>query len=304
MISTVESQKDYHARRKHHHYPRTTTTTVLSTTKSPVSTTTVTAVVEQVEDNQIPEVTRWTTTEPTETWEITTTSSTTISTTPTTTTTTTTPPRKYTHAFPTRTHISPLSISSQRLLSSNLEFTWTRIIRKLAKSGWIYWNLGDDAWTTCVVSNVENVELLWSVWTGRRRGILFAGRTRATKNFRLSNVTKRGTVMADETEVKRKDSKLWIERGGESEKRRTGEGGNTVCQETLYLACLKRVSLYRLLCGSKAEAESPIHKGGRRKEGEFRQSRIFASEKLVEEETIRGNESSERTFRRIREIEN
>ncbi|XP_061943273.1 uncharacterized protein LOC107993599 isoform X4 [Apis cerana] len=89
----VESQKDYHARRKHHHYPRTTTTTVLSTTKSPVSTTTVTTVVEQVEDNQIPEVTRWTTTEPTETWEITTTSSTTVSTTPTTTTTTTTPPR-------------------------------------------------------------------------------------------------------------------------------------------------------------------------------------------------------------------
>lgn len=102
----VESQKDYHARRKHHHYPRTTTTTVLSTTKSPsVSTTTVTTVVEQVEDNQIPEVTRWTTTEPTETWEITTTSSTTISTTPTTTTTTTTPPRKYTHAFPTHTYI-------------------------------------------------------------------------------------------------------------------------------------------------------------------------------------------------------
>ncbi|XP_060822776.1 uncharacterized protein LOC132910788 isoform X2 [Bombus pascuorum] len=88
----VESQKDYHARRKHHHYPRTTTTTVSSTTKSPVSTTTVT-MVEQVEDNKIPEVTRWTTTEPTETWEITTTSSTTISTTPSTTTTTTTPPR-------------------------------------------------------------------------------------------------------------------------------------------------------------------------------------------------------------------
>ncbi|KAK9308255.1 hypothetical protein QLX08_001720 [Tetragonisca angustula] len=88
----VESQKDYHARRKHHHYTRTTTTTVSSTTKSPVSTTTVT-VVEQVEDNKIPEVTRWTTTEPTETWEITTISSTTISTTPSTTTTTTTPPR-------------------------------------------------------------------------------------------------------------------------------------------------------------------------------------------------------------------
>lgn len=93
MVS-VESQKDYHARRKHHHYTRTTTTTVSSTTKSPVSTTTVT-VVEQVEDNKIPEVTRWTTTEPTETWEITTISSTTISTTPSTTTTTTTPPRKY-----------------------------------------------------------------------------------------------------------------------------------------------------------------------------------------------------------------
>ncbi|XP_033341283.1 glial cell line-derived neurotrophic family receptor-like isoform X3 [Megalopta genalis] len=95
----VESQKDYHARRKHHHYPRTTTTTVSSTTRSPVSTTTAT-VVEQVEDNQIPEVTRWPTTEPTETWEITTTSTTTttvstttISTTPSTTTTTTTPPR-------------------------------------------------------------------------------------------------------------------------------------------------------------------------------------------------------------------
>ncbi|XP_043256907.1 uncharacterized protein LOC122399910 isoform X2 [Colletes gigas] len=94
----VESQKDYHARRKHHHYPRTTTTTVSSTTRSPVSTTTVT-VVGQVEDNQIPEVTRWSTTEPTETWEITTTttttttSTTTMSTTPSTTTTTTTPPR-------------------------------------------------------------------------------------------------------------------------------------------------------------------------------------------------------------------
>ncbi|XP_078047616.1 glial cell line-derived neurotrophic family receptor-like [Augochlora pura] len=95
----VESQKDYHARRKHHHYPRTTTTTVSSTTRSPVSTTTAT-VVEQVEDNQIPEVTRWPTTEPTETWEITTTSTTTttvstttMSTTPSTTTTTTTPPR-------------------------------------------------------------------------------------------------------------------------------------------------------------------------------------------------------------------
>lgn len=118
--------------------------------------------------------------------------------------------------------------------------------------------------------------------------------------------------MAGETEVKRKDSKLYIYiyRGSREEEGRVrkgeqgGGGGNTVCQETLYLACLKRVSLYRLLCGSKAEAESPIHKGGRRKEGEFRQSRIFASEKLVEEETIRGNESSERTFRRIREIEN
>lgn len=57
------------------------------------------------------------------------------------------------------------------------------------------------------------------------------------------------------------------ERGG-----REKETGETVCQETLYLASLKRMSLYRLLCGSKAEAESPIHKGGRRKEGEFRQS--------------------------------
>lgn len=99
-IVPVESQKDYHARRKHHHYPRTTTSTVSSTTKSPVSTTTIT-VVEQVEDNQIPEVTRWPTTEPTETWEITTTSTTTttttttMSTTPSTTTTTTTPPREY-----------------------------------------------------------------------------------------------------------------------------------------------------------------------------------------------------------------
>ncbi|KOX70812.1 hypothetical protein WN51_02236 [Melipona quadrifasciata] len=92
IVVSVESQKDYHARRKHHHYARTTTTTASSTTKSPVSTTTVT-VVEQVEDNKIPEVTRWTTTEPTETWEITTISSTTISTTPSTTTTTTTPPR-------------------------------------------------------------------------------------------------------------------------------------------------------------------------------------------------------------------
>ncbi|KAL0121427.1 hypothetical protein PUN28_006737 [Cardiocondyla obscurior] len=92
----VESQKDYHARRKHHHLSRTTTVkttittaAVASTTRSPASTTATTAV-EQVEDNQIPEVTRWPTTEPTETWEITTT---TISTTPSTTTTTTPTPR-------------------------------------------------------------------------------------------------------------------------------------------------------------------------------------------------------------------
>jgi len=93
----VESQKDYHARRKHHHARTTTTTrtpttmtTIASTTKSPTSTT-ATIAVEQVEDNQIPEVTGWPTTEATETWEITTT---TISTTPSTTTTTTTPPRE------------------------------------------------------------------------------------------------------------------------------------------------------------------------------------------------------------------
>lgn len=95
LIITVDSQKDYHARRKHHH-SRTTTTTMTttaatSTTRSPASTT-ATIAVEQVEDNQIPEVTRWPTTEPTETWEITTT---TISTTPSTTTTTTTPPREF-----------------------------------------------------------------------------------------------------------------------------------------------------------------------------------------------------------------
>ncbi|XP_017888282.1 uncharacterized protein LOC108629870 isoform X3 [Ceratina calcarata] len=100
----VESQKDYHARRKHHHYPRTTTTTVSSTTKSPTdgtTTTTTVTVLEQVEDNQIPEVTRRPTTEPTETLEITTattttsttTPATTISTTPSTTTTPTAPPR-------------------------------------------------------------------------------------------------------------------------------------------------------------------------------------------------------------------
>ncbi|XP_043487267.1 uncharacterized protein LOC122514469 isoform X3 [Polistes fuscatus] len=99
----VESQKDYHVRRKHHHYPRTTPigtipsttttmTTLSSTTRTHISmtaTTTVTAV-ERVEDNQLPEVTRWPTTEPTETLEITTN---TVSTTPSTTTTTTTPPR-------------------------------------------------------------------------------------------------------------------------------------------------------------------------------------------------------------------
>ncbi|KAG5346746.1 GFRA1 protein, partial [Acromyrmex charruanus] len=91
----VESQKDYHARRKHHHSrtttAKTTTAAVASTTRSPASTTATTAV-EQVEDNQIPEVTRWPTTEPTETWEIT---ITTISTTPSTTTTTTPTPREW-----------------------------------------------------------------------------------------------------------------------------------------------------------------------------------------------------------------
>ncbi|KAK2586322.1 hypothetical protein KPH14_010622 [Odynerus spinipes] len=96
----VESQKDYHARRKHHHYPRTTpismvpstTTTTVAVTRTPLSMTATTMVtaVERVEDNQIPEVTRWPTTEPTETLEITTN---TVSTTPSTTTTTTTPPR-------------------------------------------------------------------------------------------------------------------------------------------------------------------------------------------------------------------
>lgn len=95
-VITVESQKDYHARRKHHHSRTTTaktlitTAAVASTTRSPASTTATTAV-EQVEDNQIPEVTRWPTTEPTETWEITTT---TMSTTPSTTTTTTPTPRE------------------------------------------------------------------------------------------------------------------------------------------------------------------------------------------------------------------
>jgi len=54
--------------------------------------TTATITVEQVEDNQIPEVTKWPTTELTETWEITTT---TISTTPSTTSTTTPTPREW-----------------------------------------------------------------------------------------------------------------------------------------------------------------------------------------------------------------
>ncbi|XP_072750789.1 uncharacterized protein Gfrl isoform X4 [Anoplolepis gracilipes] len=100
----VESQKDYHARKKQHHSRTTTakTTTMLMTTtttavattttmRSPASMTATTAV-EQVEDNQIPEVTKWPTTEPVETWEITTTTMSTTSST-TTTTTTTMPPR-------------------------------------------------------------------------------------------------------------------------------------------------------------------------------------------------------------------
>ncbi|KAL2730393.1 hypothetical protein V1477_016204 [Vespula maculifrons] len=67
-------------------------TTSSSTTRIHVSmtATTMATAVERVEDNQIPEVTRWPTTEPTETLEITTN---TVSTTPSTTTTTTTPPR-------------------------------------------------------------------------------------------------------------------------------------------------------------------------------------------------------------------
>lgn len=102
---SVESQKDYHARRKHHHYSRTTpigsilsTTTTMTTSSSTtrihvsMTATTMATAVERVEDNQIPEVTRWPTTEPTETLEITTN---TVSTTPSTTTTTTTPPREY-----------------------------------------------------------------------------------------------------------------------------------------------------------------------------------------------------------------
>lgn len=105
MDLLVESQKDYHARRKHHHYLRTTpigsiqsTTTTMTTSSSTMrihvsmTATTMATVVERVEDNQIPEVTRWPTTEPTETLEITTNA---VSTTPSTTTTTTTPPREY-----------------------------------------------------------------------------------------------------------------------------------------------------------------------------------------------------------------
>jgi len=97
LLITVESQKDYHARRKHHHSrmttAKTTTAAIASTTRSSASTTATTAVEQsKVEDNQIPEVTKWPTTEPTETWEITTT---TISTTPSTTTTTTPTPREW-----------------------------------------------------------------------------------------------------------------------------------------------------------------------------------------------------------------
>lgn len=183
--------------------------------------------VEQVEDNQIPEVTRWTTTEPTETWEITTTSSTTVSTTPTTTTTTTTPPRKYSHAFPIHAHTyicKPVSSLYLYLLSLSRATSpfeqWKFIYKYLNKnnsnfqSGWIRWNLGEkqgsplkmgeervgDACTRCVVSsNVENVQLLWSVWTvwaEKRDSVHRTHTRRGIFVWRASNVTKRGTVMA------------------------------------------------------------------------------------------------------------
>ncbi|EFN70375.1 GDNF family receptor alpha-3, partial [Camponotus floridanus] len=105
----VESQKDYHARRKHHHLRTTTAKTTTTTMTTAVATTTMrspasmtaTTVAEQVEDNQIPEVTKWPTTEPIETWEITTT---TTSTTPSTTTTTTMPPRFCVVQRPTHSH--------------------------------------------------------------------------------------------------------------------------------------------------------------------------------------------------------
>lgn len=67
------------------------TTAVATTTMRSPASMTATTVAEQVEDNQIPEVTKWPTTEPIETWEITTT---TTSTTSSTTTTTTMPPRE------------------------------------------------------------------------------------------------------------------------------------------------------------------------------------------------------------------
>lgn len=84
----------------------------------------------------------------------------------------------------------------------------------------------------------------------------------------------------------------WVEGGvEESEKRRRGKQfARKRC------TCLKRVSLYRLLCGSKAEAESPIHKGGRRKEGEFRQS-VF-SRPIGRKGNDSGNGSG-RTFRKM-----
>ncbi|XP_043281880.1 uncharacterized protein [Venturia canescens] len=120
----VESQKDYHARKKHHHpghqHPKTMSPPpTLPTTSTTMSTYLVTTleVIEPVEDNVIPEVTRNPTTQPSPTTETstvtvpTTTPSTTTPTTPatttpttTTTTTTTTPPRFCVVQRPTQSH--------------------------------------------------------------------------------------------------------------------------------------------------------------------------------------------------------
>lgn len=65
-----------------------------------------------------------------------------------------------------------------------------------------------------------------------------------------------------------------IRRGREMGKRRRGK---QFAVERV-LGASERSSLYRLLRGSKAEAKSPIHKGGQRQEGELRQSAKYFRE--------------------------
>ena len=139
------------------------------------------------------------------------------------------------------------------------------------------------------ISRMGNAQLLWSSRTGRER--FCSGHTHThARNFRFtaasaraSNVTKRieGLRAKGGWEAwNRLKERFETGRDGGCGGIQTDEGGGERERETekrrqenslpgnVWYTFSVRSSLYRLLCGSKAEAKSPIHKGGWRQEGE------------------------------------